>query len=68
MTDETLESDRRDREREDRRKSRSGGRRPGERRRRWRRLGLLFAGYVVYAGVRTLSERARVLLGRRVTR
>jgi hypothetical protein len=68
MTDETLETDRRDSDREDRRKSRRGGRRPGERRRHWRRLGLLFAGYAVYVGVRTLSDRARTLLGRPVSR
>jgi hypothetical protein len=60
----TLVQDRRLIDSADRRKSRRGGRRPGERRRRWQRLGWLFAGYAVYVGVRTLSERTRALLGR----
>jgi hypothetical protein len=64
MTDNTFESDRRGTDSEDRRKSRRGGRRPGERRRRWRRLGWLFVGYAVYVSVRTFSERARALVGR----
>jgi hypothetical protein len=68
MTDGTFQSNRRDTETQDRRKSRRGGRRPGERRRHWRRLGMLFAGYAMYVGVRTLSERARTLLGRPVSR
>ena len=64
MAEKTFDSERRLTESQDRRKFTRGGRRPGERRRRWRRLGWLVAGYVVYAGVRTLSVRARSLLGR----
>lgn len=68
MNGRTFESDRRRADLEDRRESRRGGRRPGERSRRWRRLGWLFAGYAGYVAVRALSERARVLRGRPVNR
>ena len=48
----------------DRRQVSRGGRRAGERRRRWQHLGWLIAGYAVYVGVRTVSDRARGLLRR----
>jgi hypothetical protein len=58
------ESDRRTREQLDRRRKSRGGRRAGERVRRWRRLGWLIAGYTVYVGIRALTDRARGALRR----
>jgi hypothetical protein len=64
MAETTVHIERRLTEPKDRRQATRGGRRAGERRRHWRHLGLLFAGYALYVGVRTVSDRARGLLRR----
>jgi len=63
MADTTVESNRRN-DSKDRRQKTRGGRRTGERGRRWRHLGWLIAGYAMYVGVRSVSDRARGLLRR----
>jgi hypothetical protein len=64
MADTTVHTNRRLADPKDRRHATRGGRRAGERGRRWRHLGLLIAGYAMYVGVRTVTDRARGLLRR----
>ena len=64
MADTMVQPDRRLTDPKDRRQATRGGRRAGERGRRWRHLGWLIAGYAMYVGVRTVSDRARGLLRR----
>ena len=64
MPETSSGTDRRTKKARDRRLKSRGGRRAGERIRRWRRLGWLIAGYTVYVGVRALTDRARGALRR----
>jgi hypothetical protein len=64
MAENSVEANRRVGEQKDRRMKTRGGRRAGERVRRWRRLGWLIAGYTIYVGVRAVTDRARVALRR----
>jgi hypothetical protein len=53
------QTDRRSRQQVDRRRNRRGGRRVRERRAKWQRVTLLFAGYVFYLATRSLPAAIR---------
>jgi hypothetical protein len=65
MTTPASDSNRRSTELRDRRQSRRGGRRAGERRRRWQHLAWLLGGYAIYVAVRGVAGRGRMLLRQR---